>query len=129
MSRAEFDKATKKAALKRAAGKCEAVGTWYGLKPGQRCEAPLGYGFDFDHIILDANSKDNSLENCACVCRPCHKIKTTKHDIPLAAKTVRQQDKHLGIRKRSTFSCSRDSRFKKKIDGTVVPRTATGGER
>lgn len=123
MARAEFDKATKKAALKRAAGKCEAVGTWYGLKPGKRCEAPLGYGFDFDHIILDANSKDNSLENCACVCRVCHKKKTTKHDIPLAAKTVRQQDKlGLGIRKRSTFACSRDSGWKKRMNGEVVKR-------
>lgn len=125
MSRAEFDKATKKAALKRAAGKCEAVGTWYGLKPGKRCEAPLGYGFDFDHIILDANSKDNSLENCACVCRVCHKKKTTKHDIPLAAKTVRQQDKHRGIRKKSSMPGSRDSPWKRKVGGTVIRRNAS----
>ena len=37
---------------------------WYGLALG-RCDRDLGYGVQFDHIILDANSKDNSLENCA----------------------------------------------------------------
>lgn len=48
--------------------------------------------------ILDAKSKDNSLENCAAVCIKCHKIKTAKHDIPTAAKTVRQQDKAGNIK-------------------------------
>jgi len=47
---------------------------------------------------LDANSKDNSLENCAAVCIKCHKIKTAKHDIPTAAKTIRQQDKARNIK-------------------------------
>lgn len=59
---------------------------------------PLANGVDFDHVILDANSKDNSLENCAAVCIKCHRYKTAKHDTPLAAKTLRQQDKNLGIK-------------------------------
>lgn len=108
MSRAEFNKQTKRSALKRSGNLCEAVGTWYGLNAGQRCNAPLSYGVDFDHVILDANSHDNSLENCAAVCRKCHKFKTTKHDTPLAAKTLRQQDNHLGIRKTSSFPKRRD---------------------
>ena len=99
MSRNEFTKPTKREALKRAEGKCEAVGEWYGLKPGQRCGMPLSHGVQFDHIILDANSKDNSLSNCASVCIPCHEFKTRKHDIPVAAKTVRQRDKAAGISK------------------------------
>jgi len=103
MSRAEFTKATKREALKRAGGICEAVGAWYGLADGERCHIPLNHGVDFDHIILDANSKDNSLENCAAVCIPCHRYKTAKHDTPLAAKTRRQQDKANGIKKRSSF--------------------------
>jgi hypothetical protein len=104
LSRKEFTKPTKRAALKRAGNgdsakaTCEAVGDWYGLPPGQRCTTSLANGVEFDHIDLDANSKDNSLENCAAVCIPCHRHKTTKHDIPLAAKTLRQQDKARGIR-------------------------------
>lgn len=104
MSRAEFQKETKRLALKRAAKHCEAVGEWYGLSAGQRCSAPLAYGVEFDHILLAANGGDNSLENCAAVCKRCHGWKTAKHDTPLAAKTVRQRDKiGLGIKKRSTF--------------------------
>lgn len=98
MSRAEFGKPVLRAALKRAQGQCEAVGTWYGLAPETRCTSSLGHGVEFDHIILDANSKDNSLENCAAVCIPCHRFKTAKHDIPMAAKTVRQRDKHQGVK-------------------------------
>ncbi len=101
MPRREFDKPTKREALKRSGGLCEAVGEWYGLKEDKRCNAPLSYGVEFDHIDLDANSKDNSLSNCAAVCPACHRIKTRTHDIPVAAKTVRQQDKHRGIRKKS----------------------------
>lgn len=100
---AEFKKDTKREALKRAKGQCEAVGPMYGLDPGQRCGGDLARGVNFDHVILEANSHDNSLENCAAVCIPCHKIKTTKHDIPLAAKTVRQRDKNDGVAKPRGF--------------------------
>lgn len=98
MTRAEFSKATKREALQRSGKKCEATGTLYGLEPGQRCDVSLAYGVEFDHIILDANSKDNSLKNCAAVCIKCHHFKTTKHDTPRAAKTLRQQDKDRGIK-------------------------------
>lgn len=101
--RNEFTKATKRDALKRSGGLCEAVGPMYGLPVGQRCNASLSYGVEFDHVILDANSKDNSLENCAAACIKCNRWKTAKHDIPLAAKTVRQRDKNAGIRKASSF--------------------------
>jgi 5-methylcytosine-specific restriction endonuclease McrA len=100
---AEFSKPVKRLALERAGKRCEAVGALYGLPEGQRCGADLGYGVQFDHVVLEANSKDNSLENCAAVCPRCHGWKTAKHDTPLAAKTVRQRDKALGIRKSSTF--------------------------
>ena len=100
--RKEFSRNTKRDALKRAKNQCEAVGSWYGLHPGERCEASLGHGVEFDHIILEANSHDNSLENCAAVCIPCHRIKSAKHDTPTAAKTVRQRDKHQGIRTKTS---------------------------
>lgn len=95
--RREFTKQTKRDSLKRSGMLCEAVGIWYGLDLGQRCNAPLSHGVQYDHVILDANSKDNSIENCAAVCVKCHKHKTAKHDVPTAAKTVRQQDKARGI--------------------------------
>lgn len=98
MARNEFSKATKRLALARSQMRCEAVGRMYGLEDGIRCTMPLAHGVNFDHIVLDANSKDNSLENCAAVCIRCHDWKTRKHDIPMAAKTVRQQDKALGIK-------------------------------
>ncbi len=122
MNRREFKRQTKRDALRRSGGLCEARGTMYGLDEGQRCNASLGYGVEFDHIILDANSKDNSLENCAAVCVKCHKWKTARHDIPKAAKTLRQQDKDRGIRRRSTFACARSGPFKQKIGGGVVRR-------
>jgi hypothetical protein len=97
MSRREFTKKTKRAALQRSGMLCEAVGEWYGLLPGQRCNLPLSAGVQFDHINLDANSKDSSIENCAAVCIKCHAFKTANHDIPVAAKTLRQQDAARGI--------------------------------
>lgn len=94
MSRAEFTKDTKRQAWDRAGGICEATGAWWGLPEGVRCTRPVA---EYDHVILDANSHDNSLTNCAAVCRTCHRWKTDKRDTPTAAKTLRQQDKHRGI--------------------------------
>lgn len=118
MTQREFSKATKRDALRRSGKQCEAVGPMYGLADGQRCCAPLDRGFDFDHIVLYANSRDSSLENCATVCRQCHKHKTAKHDTPLAAKTVRQQDMGLGIKKASTWP----KKYRRKVNGTVEIR-------
>ncbi|MCB5205049.1 HNH endonuclease [Neorhizobium sp. T786] len=101
MSRREFTKKTMREALSRSGYKCEAVGAMYGLEPGRRCNSDLAYGVEFDHIVLDANSKDNSLENCASVCIKCHRWKTANHDIPMAARTVRMQDKARGVKKKS----------------------------
>lgn len=120
--RREFSKPVKREALMRSGQRCEATGPMYGLAAAQRCLAPLAYGVQFDHIVLDANSKDSSLENCAAVCIKCHKWKTAKHDTPMAAKTVRLQDKALGIRKRSTFPGSKASGWKKKFSGEAVRR-------
>lgn len=89
--RREFSTKTRKEALKRSGLRCEATGEWYGLPAGERCTANLGLGVEYDHLILDANSKDNSLENCRAVCPKCHRYKTSNRDVPTAAKTVRQQ--------------------------------------
>jgi 5-methylcytosine-specific restriction endonuclease McrA len=118
--RAEFTKPTKRVALKRSKGKCEAVGHMYGLPRYSRCNLPLSHGVEFDHVVLEANSHDNSLENCAAVCKSCHKWKTANHDTPMAAKTVRLQDNHSGVGKKRGWP---KSKWKRKVDGTTELRS------
>lgn len=96
-TRSEFTKPTKRHALKRSGFKCEATGILYGLKKGQRCNSELGKGIEYDHIVRAADGGDNSLSNCAAVCIPCHRTKTSKFDVPQAAKTKRMSDKANGI--------------------------------
>ena len=118
-----FSKEVKRAALERSGKRCEAVGPLYGLPEGVRCNADLGYGVEFDHLILWANSRDSGLENCVCSCPRCHRFKTSTHDIPRAAKTVRQRDKHSGVvSARSPLPGSRKSKWKRKMDGSVERR-------
>ena len=118
-----FTKPVKREALARSGRRCEATGPTYGLPDGQRCEADLGYGVEFDHIILWANSRDSSLDNCLAVCPRCHRFKTSNHDTPKAAKTVRQRDKNSGIKAdRKPMAGSKRSAWKKKLSGEVVKR-------
>lgn len=49
-------------------------------------------------------------------------IEKTVKEAPVKAKGDRVRANHLGIRKPSRFPCSRNSKFKKKIDGSVVLR-------
>ena len=99
MARAEFSKVTKREALKRSGGKCEAVGAMYGLPANTRCNNDLSYGVEFDHWIADGLSSDNGLGNCLSICISCHRYKTAKHDVPKIAKMKRQRDKNGGITK------------------------------
>ena len=85
--RREFPKPVKRAALKRAAGKCEA----------EDCGVPFGVKFHFDHVIADGLGGEPTLENCAVLCHVCHHEKTRKHDVPRIAKMKRVRDRHDGI--------------------------------
>lgn len=92
MSRREFTSTTRKQARARSGMRCEAIGNWYGLPAEQRCNADLTlFGVEYDHFILDHNSKDNSLANCRAICPSCHRWKTSHIDVPTAAKTKRQE--------------------------------------
>lgn len=117
MARKEFSTKTRKEALKRSGKRCEASGSWYGLPDGQRCTADLSLGVEYDHLILDANSKDNSLENCRAVCPKCHAWKTANRDTPTAAKTVRQQFMGLKTKVKAPFP----SRPKQPAASTKTP--------
>lgn len=104
MARHEFSKAVKREALTRSGGLCEAVGEVYGLEPGQRCNAPLSHGVEFDHYPTPATDKgSDTADNCVACCRTCHRHKTSTYDVPMQAKGRRIRDKHAGIRKPSTL--------------------------
>lgn len=109
--RHEFSKRTRLEAFTRCGGKCEACGSI--LRPGH---------VEYDHDKPAAFSGGNSLANCRVLCRGCHGEKTFQRDIPAIAKSNRIRAREAGIKKRSTFACSRDSKFKKKISGEVVRR-------
>jgi len=100
MARKEFTSKTKEAAWERSGGACEAEGKTYGLMAGVRCGEDLEVkGVEYDHINPDANSKDNSLENCCACCVTCHQHKTSNRDAALLAKTRHQRRSARGIKK------------------------------
>lgn len=112
--RSEFPQKVKAQAFQRADGKCE----------GENCGARLTLGkFHYDHDLPDDLGGEPTLENCKVLCVGCHKAKTKSIDMPRIAKGRRIRKREMGIKKRSTFSCSRDSGWKKKLDGTVVRRS------
>lgn len=96
MSRTEFTRKTKQAALERSGHRCEASGPRYGFDEGQRCNCHLSLGVQFDHDVPDQMGGDNSLENCRAICVQCHKVKT-KGDIQAIRKSDRQRDKASGV--------------------------------
>jgi 5-methylcytosine-specific restriction endonuclease McrA len=110
--RREFPAKVKLTAWQRCGGFCEIEGCEAKLRPGR---------FTYDHRIPDQMGGEPTLENCQVICRECDRDKTGRDQSDIA-KAKRRERKDAGIRKRSTFPCSRDTRFKKKLDGSVVPR-------
>lgn len=100
--RYEFTQKTKRAALERSGGRCEASGSVYGLTPGQRCNAPLtGKRVEIDHYPAPATDKGSDvLENAVACCVQCHSFKTATYDVPMQAKGKRVSDRHLGIERK-----------------------------
>jgi hypothetical protein len=95
----EFSVKTKRERLKQSGGFCEAEGPLYGLELGQRCNADLGRGVEFDHYIALGIGGTNDLANARAICVRCHKHKSGTNDLPKIAKTKRQSDKSKGIRR------------------------------
>ena len=110
--RTEFTGATKRKALERSGGKCESCGAV--LQPGK---------VEYDHQVPCGLGGDNSLGNCACVCKACHAAKTARQDVPRIAKAKRVHAKHMGATaSRNPLPGGKNSPWKKKIDGTVEKR-------
>ncbi|MBX5238678.1 HNH endonuclease [Rhizobium sp. NLR22b] len=96
MSRTEFTRAIRRAALARSGHRCEASGKRYGFEEGQRCNCDLSLGVIFDHDVPDQLGGDASLENCRAICVTCNKFKT-RGDIQQIRKSDRQRDKASGV--------------------------------
>ena len=111
--RREFSAKIKAAVLRRCSGadgvpRCEECG-----KPGR---------IEIDHIKPDGLGGEPTLDNAMARCAACHKAKTHGEDRPRMAKADRQRKKHFLPRKPSRFPTSRDSKWKRKLDGSVVER-------
>ena len=114
--RQEFSKRVKLEAFKRSGGQCEG------------CTARLFVGrFDYHHDREDTMGGEPTLQNCKVLCDACHD-KITKEHAPIIAKSNRQRNKHLGIKRKSGFQTNRNGRFRKKMDGTVVLRSLPSAE-
>lgn len=111
--RTEFSKKTKLEAYTRANGHCEV------------CTAKLFVGkFQYDHVIPDALGGEATLSNCRVACSACHSTKTREQDIPFIARAKRRAAKHIGAKASTSrpLPGGRNSKFRKKISGEVVPR-------
>ena len=109
--RQEFSPKIKVAAFKRAWGRCEG------------CSGQLYTGkFHYDHVNPDGLTGEPTLENCAVLCVACHSTKT-KDDVSNIAKAKRRERRHLGADKPATMPGSRNSQWKKRMDGIVERRT------
>jgi 5-methylcytosine-specific restriction endonuclease McrA len=82
-----------------------------------------GEDWDVSHDIpLEAGGKDDAT-NWFVAHRKCHRVHTSTVDAPLIAKVKRIHQKHVGAQKsRSPMPLGRGSKFKRKMDGTIVRR-------
>lgn len=80
-----------------------------------------GEAWDCEDEIAIINGGERRESNLRPFLRAHHPAKTAK-DVAVKSKNYKRRARHLGIRKRSSFSCSKNSPFKKKIGGEVVRR-------
>jgi hypothetical protein len=121
MTRREFSRKVRAEIILRATNAdgvvcCEGCGLVLGKKP-----------YEIDHTIaewlvtdksLPLRADDGRLLGKAC----CHAPKTAV-DIRTIRKVERIRDRDSGaMRRKSKFPCSKDSPYRKKLDGSVVPR-------
>ena len=95
-------------------GKCAACGR----------KIMAGETWHVDHITPLALGGSEDDENLQVLHVECHKSKSCNEDIPRIRKADRQAKKHLGLKKRKgrPLPGSKDSGWKRKLDGTWVRR-------
>lgn len=78
--------------------------------------------WEVEHIIPLALGGADDAGNMRPAHTRCHRSKTTE-DVGRLAKAKRQEARHLGAKKaRAVIPGSKASQWKRKLDGTVVPR-------
>lgn len=97
-------------------------------RAGGRCHActrkiAAGERWTLEHLTALINGGLNREDNLGVTCDWCLPAKNAV-DVAEKATVARKRNKHLGIAspKRAVIPGSRTSRFKKRLDGTVVPR-------
>lgn len=80
--------------------------------------------FDFDHKVALINGGEHAEANLQVVHRWCHKTKTAA-DVKQKARDYRKRKSNYGIKPKSKFACSKDSPYRKKINGRVELRRQT----
>jgi 5-methylcytosine-specific restriction enzyme A len=108
--RREFSRTTKLAAWDRCKGFCES------------CHQKIIGVAEYDHATPCALEGEPTLDNCVVLCARCHRIKTSRLDVPAIAKGKRIEKKRAGIKSGRPWACSRKGKWKKRLDGTVVRR-------
>ena len=88
------------------------------------CERRIlaGEPWEVEHVIALEISRDDSDDNLRPAHVACHRDKTSV-DAGLISKAKRVQAKHVGAHESKTpLPFGRKSKWKRKLDGTVVPR-------
>ena len=120
MSRKEFSKAVKVAAVKRA--------TRNGAVYCEMCGA-LAKTWEIDHANPDGLTGQPTLENAVIACKPCHATKT-RQDVSAIAKAKRREAKALGVRKAATLKgagfapAPEQRKASKPLEKSMPPRRA-----
>ena len=78
----------------------------------------VGDQWDVDHVVAVINSGANTESNLKPVHRACHRVKT-KADVVEKTKVQRIRQKHVLPKPKSKWG---NSKWKRKMDGTAVPR-------
>lgn len=90
-----------------------------------KCGRKIGVGerWTCEHMRALINGGENRERNLDVTCGWCLPAKNAA-DVAEKSKNYHVRKRHRGIRKPSRFPCSRNSKFKKRLDGTVVLRGA-----
>ncbi len=116
--REEFPRRVKALAFKRC---CDEAG----IPHCEGCGIVLVAGnVHYDHDMADGLGGEPTLANCKVLCiKTCHKEKTIYQDNPIMQKADRVLKKTYGVAKsRNPMPGSRDSKWKKKMNGMIVRR-------
>lgn len=81
-----------------------------------------GDAWDMDHVVALVNGGENRESNLAPALRDKHREKTAR-DVAEKSRARKVKAKHLGLKKaKHAIPGSKGTKWKKKLDGSVVPR-------